>query len=181
MKQIQQQSEILHDPCSGGTFQSKKASLARFYLNNGPQLVSLASIPNYYSKTAHFTHRLRKPCNAMSGATIQSKYLIYGIIHSTYYLRWTRYFSCRIAEHSMVLKDGPLSPAIKHPAKQRQDSLEQGCNDRPVRLSTNHLGARIMGKEQKSVKAEKKKPVMTPKEKKAAKKSKKESKDTFAL
>jgi hypothetical protein len=38
-----------------------------------------------------------------------------------------------------------------------------------------------MGKEQKSVKAEKKKPVMTPKEKKAAKKSKKESKDTFAL
>lgn len=37
-----------------------------------------------------------------------------------------------------------------------------------------------MGKEQKSNKADKKKPVMTPKEKKAVKKSKKDSKDTFA-
>lgn len=34
-----------------------------------------------------------------------------------------------------------------------------------------------MGKEQKSNKADKKQPIMTPKEKKAAKKSKKESKD----
>lgn len=38
-----------------------------------------------------------------------------------------------------------------------------------------------MSKEQKSIKAEKKKPLMTQKEKKAAKKSKKESKGTFEL
>lgn len=38
-----------------------------------------------------------------------------------------------------------------------------------------------MSKEQKSNKADKKKPLMTPKEKKDAKKSKKKSKDTFAL
>lgn len=37
-----------------------------------------------------------------------------------------------------------------------------------------------MGKEQKSNKADKKQPLMTPKEKKAAKKTKKETKDTFA-
>lgn len=36
-----------------------------------------------------------------------------------------------------------------------------------------------MSKEQKSIKAAKKKPAMTPKEKKAAKKVKKESKDIF--
>lgn len=37
-----------------------------------------------------------------------------------------------------------------------------------------------MSKEQKSNRADKKKPLMTQKEKKAAKKSKKESKDTFS-
>jgi hypothetical protein len=36
-----------------------------------------------------------------------------------------------------------------------------------------------MSKEQKNIKADKKKPAMTPKEKKAAKKSKKESKKIF--
>ncbi|MFH1217540.1 MAG: hypothetical protein V1706_13665 [Pseudomonadota bacterium] len=38
-----------------------------------------------------------------------------------------------------------------------------------------------MSKEQKNIKADKKKPAMSPKEKKAAKKSKKESKKLFAF
>lgn len=38
-----------------------------------------------------------------------------------------------------------------------------------------------MSKEQKSNKADKKKPVLTPKEKKAAKKSKKESRQLFSV
>jgi hypothetical protein len=40
-------------------------------------------------------------------------------------------------------------------------------------------GVRSMSKEQKSNKETKKKPALTPKEKKAAKKSKKESKNVF--
>jgi len=50
-----------------------------------------------------------------------------------------------------------------------------------VTLKINHQFARSnsMSKEQKSIKAAKKKPAMTPKEKKAAKKVKKESKDIF--
>lgn len=45
-----------------------------------------------------------------------------------------------------------------------------------LKISHQLLGVKNMGKEQKHSKENKKKPAMTPKEKKAAKKAKKESK-----
>jgi hypothetical protein len=47
------------------------------------------------------------------------------------------------------------------------------CSGNPI----NHFGVNAMSKEQKSNKEDKKKPAMSPKERKAAKKSKKDSKN----
>ena len=47
-----------------------------------------------------------------------------------------------------------------------------------LKITDSSAGAKIMGKEHKNIKEDKKKPAMSPKEKKAAKKAKKASRKT---
>ena len=113
--------------------------------------------------------------------TAQKAFYFATRVGNIYHLRQLWHFSCRIAGYSMV-PEGRTTPSIFSTlVKHCQDIIDQAQSDGAamvdLKISHQLLGAKSMSKEQKSNKADKKKPTMIPKEKKAVKKSKKESKD----